>query len=365
MANIGLPKLNIVFKGLGVSAVQRGEKGVAVLIVKDNTDISPDFKTYRTLADMTETEIAKYTETNVQFIKDCLEGVPSRVIVVKMPTDGTLTEILPQVKAISPRNCWIGIASEATGDHSELATWVKSENVNNKKAYKTMVYKVTNPDCEAVVNLANEFIAFNDERSGQAGDKAIPYLLGFFAGLPLTMSGIGKPLSKFVSVIAPADIEGAINDGKLVLYSEDSKVKIARAVNSLVTTGQDVTDDMKFILIVEAMHLIYSDIYDTWNDNYKGRYKNFADNQLLLVGAINSYFEGLENDLILDPNFENKTSIDVEAQRRANVPKFGEEIVNAWDNKKAMTMTTGTNVFLKANLKILNAFEDLNFNICM
>ncbi len=54
MVNIGLPKLDIVFKGLGVSAIQRGEKGVAVLIIRDDTDTSPDFQTYRTLADITE-----------------------------------------------------------------------------------------------------------------------------------------------------------------------------------------------------------------------------------------------------------------------------------------------------------------------
>ena len=30
MADIGLPKLDIIFKGLGVSAIQRGTSGVAI-----------------------------------------------------------------------------------------------------------------------------------------------------------------------------------------------------------------------------------------------------------------------------------------------------------------------------------------------
>ena len=122
---------------------------------------------------------------------------------------------------------------------------------------------------------------------------------------------------------------------------------------------------MKYILIVEQMHLVFTDIYDTWNNFYKGKYKNFMDNQLLLIGAINAYFEGLENDLILDPNYENKSSIDIEAQRLANVPKYGQAVVNGWDDKQAMTMTVGTNLFLQANVKFLNAFEDLALKIYM
>ena len=72
-----------------------------------------------------------------------------------------------------------------------------------------------------------------------------------------------------------------------------------------------------------------------------------------------------ENDLILDPNFNNETSIDLEAQRLANIPKFGEEVVNAWTDKEVMAATVGTQVYLIANVKYLNAMEDLKFKIYM
>ena len=366
MAGIGMPTLDIVFKGLGVSAIQRGARGVAVLVLKDETDTTFDTVIYRSLADLTSAELAKFTATNQQYIKDVLEGLPLKVIVARMDEDGVLADLLAIVKGVMPRNCWIGIAEGTTAEHNALATFVKTENLNNKKCYKAMVYQATAPDSMAVVNFSNDNVTFADTRGVQAGDKAIATLLGFFAGLPLTMSGIGKFLNyKFSSVVEPASLETAINAGKLVLYSEDGNVKVARAVNSLTTTGQEVTDDMKFILIVEQMHLIYTDIYDTWNNDFKGKFKNYMDNQLLLIGAINSYFEGLENDSILDPNYDNVSAIDLEAQRLANVPKYGAETVNGWDDKKAMTMTFGTNVFLIANIKILNAMEDIKFNIYM
>ena len=39
MADIGMPKLSIIFKGLGASAVARSQGGrMAVLIVRDDTD---------------------------------------------------------------------------------------------------------------------------------------------------------------------------------------------------------------------------------------------------------------------------------------------------------------------------------------
>ena len=367
MADIGLPKLDIIFKGLGVSAIQRGTRGVAILIIKDDTNKTFDFATYNSYADLTSTEQAKYTATNLQYIKDVLDGVPLKVVVARMDkTAGVLADLLAKVKGVAPRNCWIGIAEGDTADHDALVTWVKTENLNNKRCYKAMVYKATAPDSMAIVNFANDSVTFADSRATQTGENAIATLLGFFAGLPLDISGIGKFLTyKFKAVVEPASTETAINQGKLVLYSEDGNVKVARAINSLQTTGQDVTDDMKYILIVEQMHLVFTYIYYTWNNFFKGKYKNFMDNQLLLIGAINSYFEGLENDLILEPNYENKSSIDIEAQRLANVPKYGQEAVNSWDDKQAMTMTVGTNLFLQANVKFLNAFEDMKLNIFM
>ncbi len=85
---------------------------------------------------------------------------------------------------------------------------------------------------------------------------------------------------------------------------------------------------------------------------------------MLLIGAINSYFKALANDLLLDPNFNNKAMVDIEQQRLNNIPKYGEE-VKAWDDNKVMEMTVGTNVYLTGNIKILNAMEDFKFEIEM
>ncbi|MTI65165.1 MAG: phage tail sheath protein [Firmicutes bacterium] len=364
MADIGLPKIDLHFAGLGTSAIQRGSKGVAVLIIKDDTDTFTSVE-YTSIADITSEEEAKYTAENLQYIKDCLEGTPKKLYVFRMDTTGTLSDTLALVKSKVAKNCWIGIVSDVVTDHDDLVSFVKSSNSNDKKRYKTIVYNATTSDDMHIVNFTNSNVTFKDSRGQQTGDTAIPYLLGMLAGLSLDISVIAKKLDKFESVTEPEDIETAVNNGEFVLFNDEGEVKVARGVNSLTTTGDGLTDDMKFILIVEVMDLIYSDIYDTWNNFYKGRYKNNADNQALLVGAISAYFDGLENDNLLDPNFNNIASVDIEKQRQANIPKYGVDVVNTWSDDKVKEMTVGTDVFLTGDVKILNAMEDIDFTIFM
>lgn len=354
MSDIGMPSIDITFKGLGASAVQRSSGGrTAVLIIKDDTDTTFTFAEYRGIDDLTTEEQEKYTPENVQYIKEALEGTPKKVVVARLGETEELSDLLKAIKGRVEMNCWIAMADATTEETNDLVSFIKSSVTNDKKRYKALVYKATKPDDIHIVNLTNE-----------GENKSIPYLLGYLAGLSLDMSAIAKPL-KLDSVIEPDDLDTAINNGEFVLYNDEGEVRVARGVNSLVTAGQGITDDMKFILIVEVMDMIYTDIYTTWKNFYKGKYKNSLDNQMLLIGAINSYFKALANDLLLDPNFENKTRVDIEKQRLANIPKYGEEEVATWDDNKIMEMTVGTNVFLAGNIKILNAMEDFDFEITM
>lgn len=361
--NNGMPQVDIVFKGLGTSAAKRGEKGAAVLILIDTTQGQNKLK-YNSIADFTSDEQAKFTTENVAYIKDALEGTPLELYVFKT-IDGTdLSDVLNKIKGIVPRNCWIGIQSSDTQHQNDLVSFVKSENENNKKRYKCFVYKATNPDSMHVVNLTNNNIVFPDERGEQTGDAAISYFIGFYAGLSMMISGIAKQ-TKFVSVSEPDDLDTAISNGEHILFNDEGAVKVARAINSLITLTQGVILEMTHINTVEKMDFIYTDIFRTWNESYKGKYPNILDNQMLFISAINGYFKTLSRDYILDPNFDNRSQLDIEAQRIANYPKYGEDVVNSWDDSYAMKMTVGTNVFLMANIKIAGIMEDFSFDIYM
>lgn len=364
MTTIGMPDLEIVFKGLGVTAVARGERGSAVLIVIDNTGEAGNTK-YRTIADFTSEEQAKYTAENVSAIKDALEGVPLELFVFKIKAETVITDILKEIAGKVPRNSWIGIQSKTAQHHTDLATWIKAERKNNKKRYRAVIYKGTTPDDMGIVNFANEKVVFSDERGEKTGDVAIAWAIGFLAGMPLTISSIAKPIGKFKAVSEVENLDNSIKNGNFILFNDEGVVKVARGVNSLVTTGQNVTEDMCYINTVEKMDLIYCDIFKAWDESYKGKYVNLLENQMLLISAINGYFKTIARDYVLDPNFDNRVEIDIEAQRLANYSKYGEEVVKSWDDNKAMEMTVGTKVFLKANIKITGIMEDFKFDIYM
>lgn len=362
MADIGMPKINIIFKGLGVSAVQRSQKGYACLIVKDTTN-TEIFAKYKSIDDFTTAEQAKYTADNVLYIKDVLEGTPKELLVFRIIEGGKLIDTLSYVKAKAPRNCWIAIAEASDSQTTDFVSFIKSAVKNSQKRYKALVYNSKADDMH-IINFTNANVTFADSRGEQAGGKAVPYLLGFLAGLPLTMSAIAKPLPKFTEVEEPEDLDAAIAKGEFLLYN-DEDVRVARGVNSLVTTGEGIIDSMKFIQVIEIMDLIYNDIYTTWNKFYKGKYQNGADNQALLIGAINAYFKALSLDNLLDPNFNNKAMVDLEQQRLVNIPKYGEETVMSWSDEEVKNHTYQSDVYLTANIKVLQAMEDFNFAITM
>ncbi|MFA6877935.1 MAG: phage tail sheath C-terminal domain-containing protein [Fusobacterium sp.] len=361
----GLPELEIVFKALGASAVKRGDRGTAVLIVIDDTSNGAGIIMDKivSIEDLTTEVQSHYTDKNIRYIKDVLLGTPRELLVFKMGAEGTLGDTLKLVSGRIPRNCWVAIASSNEEHQNDLVSWGASQEKNNLKKYKILSYKATVTDNKHIVNLTNEKVNFADDRGEQNGIEAVPYLMGYLAGLPLTMSAIAKDLTLFSSVTEVEELNEAISNGEFVLFNDEGKVKVARGVNSLTTLGENVSNDMSFINTVEKMDLIFCDIYNTWNEYYKGRYSNVLDNQMIFISAVNGYFQILARDNILDPNFDNRVTVDIEAQKIANYSKFGEEAVKEWSDTKAMEMTVGTKVFLTALIKIPGIMESILFPI--
>lgn len=357
--SIGLPKIEIVFKQLAVSAVQRSERGIVALIVKDDTDDSFNVVEYKSV---TEIETEKFTSANAAYIADVLEGGASKVIVARIAAaDGTLAQAIAAIG--SKKYNWIGYAEGLTADQTALVTYAKEQEAANKKHFKAMVFNATAPDTMTVVNFGNAKVTKADGTE-VTGEKYIARLMGTFAGLPLTQSGTYKIMSDLKYVEEPADVEEAINAGKLVLFNDEETVRIARAVNSLTTLGTDKTEDMQKIIIVETMQLIQEDILKTFKDDYLGKYKNKYDNQVLFITAVNAYFEALEDEDVLDPEFDNVAFVDVEAQRAAWLA-VGKTEAAEWDDAKVRINTFRSNVYLSGSIKILDAIEDFKFNITM
>ena len=64
--------------------------------------------------------------------------------------------------------------------------------------------------------------------------------------------------------------------------------------------------------------MMRDDITSVFRETYLGNYRNSRDNQIMLVASLNSsYFRQLMQQSILDPDYADAASIDVDAQRAA------------------------------------------------
>ena len=384
---IGLPNVQVIFKGLANTAVVRSSRGVACLILKDNTglevlasktkkekSIEEDIKVMSVIEQdkivkeykgFTEVESEDYTTENYKIIEDVFLTDIAKLFVIKITNEKTFDDI----KSFINREInWIAYIGETQEEQKKLADFVKLENKTRTKRLKAICYNLQEAaaDDMHIVNFVNESVTKADGTS-LVGYKYLGRLLGVLAGCGMDMSVTYTILSdlKGVKEIGDTeDINEAIGEGKFVLINDDDGVRIARGVNSLQTNDKEHTEDMKYITIVEAMDLMYEDIVNTFKKVYLGKFKNSYDNQVLFMSAINSYFRDLAKEEILDPNYNNTTFVDVEKLREIWISNGKVEAQN-WGDIEVKNNTFRTNVYLQSNVKFLNAMEDLLFIVNM
>ena len=195
-------------------------------------------------------------------------------------------------------------------------------------------------------------------------------IAGLLAGTGLTVSGTYAPLQDFVDVsrLTKAEQDEAVGAGKLIALWDGEKVKLNRAVTSLTTTSADKGDSFKKIKLVETMDMMEDDIRKTIEDSYIGKFSNSYDNKCLLITAINAYFMGLVNDGLLDIG---QCQIDIEGQKqwlKAQGKKViledgSEKDIDDCSDMEIKRANTGSHVFLKAVVSLVDAIEDVSLKI--
>lgn len=360
MANT-LPDINILFKQRAATFTQRG--GVAILLLKDDTDKNFNTAEYKTLTDL-ELDEAKYTPTNLQYIKDTLLGKPSKVVVIRVDVEKEVTDALNIVKNLYSTG-WISLVSETKTDYDTLVSWIKTRRDTDKKTFKAIVFNPTTPpDYEGVVVLGNEKVIFKDNTRGEkAGYEFLPTLLGYIASAGVDTGTTYMAMENLKTVSEPASTNQEIQAGKLVLINDENMVKIGLGVNSLTTFTQD-KEDFSLIEVIETMDLIKDDIRKTFKNNYIGKFKNKLDNQMLFISAVNTYFSNLAARDVLDNSYNNESFIDTGAQRKAWVDS-GKAEAKEWDDSTVKNNTFKRKLFLGANIKILTSMTDLTLVITM
>jgi len=365
--SITLPNIEITFKQLASSFIARSARGIAVLIIKDDTDDSFSTKEYKGLDELLLDQ-ALYTVANYQQIADVLNFAVNKVLIVRIDTDGTMAAALAIV-ASTVKTGWITTVG-VTADYTAIINWIKAKEAAGE-TYKAVVYNATTPDCKHIVNFVNTSVTFSDDRGEETGSEYLPSLLGILASANVERGTTYFVCDNLSSVVEVANNTTALNAGQFILINDldvikdkvKPRVKVGLGINSLTTFDDDNSEDMRFIDIVETMDLITDDIRNSYKNDYIGKYKNSYENQILFISAVNTYFERLAGADILDPAYKNIADVNVAAQRAAWAVIKPEAAT--WDDVTVKNAAYKRTVFLAGDIKILGSMENLEFTISM
>ena len=81
---MNLSQILIEFKSKAQSIIQRSERGVVAVILKDNTAGAIPFSIYKSLSDV---EFEKMSEKNYRYLKLIFDGAPYKVMVAVIPEE--------------------------------------------------------------------------------------------------------------------------------------------------------------------------------------------------------------------------------------------------------------------------------------
>lgn len=361
---IGLPNIDIVFRQKAVTAIQRSERGILAIIVKDTKQTETDVTRF-TYKRGTDVKSDTFTQENYNAIMRAFDVAVNKVHVFRCKGSAEADTVVKELEKVR-----INYVCTNDADYQQgLADYVKQYNAD-KQGHKIVcvVSNVTTADSKYIINLKGDGGTLKDGGNVKAEDYVIR-IASTLANLPMNRSLTYYVFDDLATwddsyIDSEHTIAQWISNGFLTLINDDDEVKCGRAVNSLTTFTSTDTEDMSYIIIVESMNMILEDIYTTFKDYYVGKYKNTLSNQNLFISAVNGYFRTLVNEGILDDAYDNHASIDVDAQRNAWL-SIGTAEADDWTDYKTQQMSFRTTVFLAGQAKITNAMEDLTFTISL
>lgn len=360
---MGLPEISVYFKEKGIAAIESAKRGIILLLMNDASVQAVTKYTVFDNDDIPET----LSEDNKKQIELALIGyqtTPYKIVVLAFPKTGRTADINAKLKAAEALKFTYLVYPEATTEESTtIATWIKAQRTQKDNKVKAVLYK-TAADNEGIINVTNEY--FEVKTKKYTGQQYLSRIAGLICGTPATIACTFAPLPEVTGVefVDRETLDRRIDNGEFVVFDDGEKIKVARGVNSYVTTVQDKGKSFKKIKLVELMDMVHDDIKKTAEDNYLGKYANSYDNRCLLITAINGYFLELEANSLAEKG-KNNCSIDVEATK-VYLMKNGRKTKEELKQMKEIDIkyeNIGDNVFLTAEMSLLDAIETIKLPI--
>ena len=348
-----MPKVKISFESMGLTAIQRSERGVVLLLLKTAEPSEVGQYKYTSLADIPEEQ--EFSADVKKYINLAFEASPHKMM-IEIYDEGTRTLESALKKMAMMKFNYYSAPNAAAEDLQKILSWQKSVVQEKDKTCKFVAFKEIADD-ETIIDWEVDNITYDDVV--YTGQEFTALVASQLAALPLTRSFTYFTWPKLTQADLPfsEDEDEAVNQGKLFLTYDGEKYKIARGVNSLTTYSEDKGEDFSKIRVVEAMHLIKDDIRQTWENDYAGKILNKYENKQQFIALVNQvYFKQLQ-DAVLDAEGNSHVDIDLVGNRAYAIQRGAD--VEKMTEMEIKTYNTGSNIFLTGTVSILDAMEDL------
>lgn len=372
-----MPNVFISFKEKGITAIQRSQRGIIAMVFPVSNPSDNITQIYN-VDDIPESW-TKYKKEQVELALKGYQTSPRKVIVMEcqgevkttVPKEGgqsgeteektvdaDFTKVLKKLEKTYFN--WLVIPGISDKYTEKIATWVKGMRTT-KDTKVCAVLPNCNADSEGIVNFTNTLI--KTKAKTFSTEDYCSRIAGIICGTPAIISCTYAPLPELVEVEQYTDeeMDTKIGKGELFVFFDGEKHKIARGINSFVTTMQGKGDDFKKIKLVDLMDMIHYDIKKTSHDSYIGKYANSYDNRCLLVTAINGYLHTLETEGLLERG-QNECFIDTEAVKnwRESNGKNTRDELEQMSEQQIKELNIHDNAFLGCNLSMLDALENIS-----
>lgn len=354
------PKFKVDFKELAILAIQRQQRGAVVLILDDSTNSEITTIEYKGFAEVDDDD---WTSTNYKRIQLAFLGNPSKVIVVKLDdaSGATFQDTLDRLALYS--NYILCMPEATSSEITAIANYLKDQRIANNYS-KAVVANATSPDAEYIINFVS-----SDNITAKISDNPVAFtpgdwtcrLAGALSGLPVSRSLTYYELPEIVSAPISTTPDDDVEDGKLIILHQDGSYKFGRAVNSLVTLTDGVTEAFQKIRVVDIMDMIANDIVSTFRLYYVGKYVNNFTNKNRFVGAINSYLKGLATEGLLEIENDNEVKISYDKNKKYLEDKGVD--TSGMSYMDILRANTGSRVLLDGVCSPTDAMEDLDLGM--
>lgn len=356
---MGLPAMKVIFTAAAVNAIRRSDRGIVGMILKEENIGETNPVTVYKKSDIPK-DWSKENQEQAELALVGADNAPSKVVLYCLEqTAEDYTEALEYFSL--QKVTWLVCPTAETDKQTQdLTDWVKEQREQRNRVKAVLPNTAGNH--EGIVNYTTESVSIGEK--AYTAEQFCSRIAGLLAGTPMRKAATFTVLEDVTDCtrISRETADAEIDAGKFILFHDGEKVKVARAVNSLTTVTAGKSPAWKKIKVVETMDMLYDNLILLVEDNYIGKYPNTYSNKHLLLSAINSYFEEVAHNGLIE-NYT--TDFDVEAIRDYLVKNKGVsfEDAQAMPDAEVKKQYTDEKVFLCATMNIVDVMEDVVMNI--